>query len=152
MTIGMSPEEALKMQNLWNTNAILTAVGARIELTDPDVLRIFIDEIKPHHRGGLGSDAINGGVISGLFDMAIGLVGIVNSNKHRTGTVQLNIHFLKPLRGNRLILEARRIKAGKSLVFARAEAFNEQHELCATCEGMCSVDFSHPIVENFMAI
>lgn len=152
MTIAMSPAEALEMQNLWNSNPMLTTVGARIELTDPSVIRIYIDAIHPYHRGGLGSDAVNGGVLSGLFDMGIGLVGIVNSHKHRTGTVQLNIHFLKPLRGKSLKIEARLVKAGKALVFARAEAYNDQQEICATCEGISSVDFSRPPVENFMAI
>ncbi len=152
ITNPLSLEESDEMTRLWNANPVLRSMGVKIDLSSPEYIRARIDPLNPQHRGGLGSDAVNGAVISGLFDLMIGLVGIVNSKKHRTGTVQLNIQFVRPLRGNTLRAESRLVKAGQSRVFARSEIFDEQGRICASCEGIASVDFDKPIVENYMAV
>lgn len=151
-TNPLPPEERAEMARLWNANPVLQLMGVEVDLSDDEVLRAKIDPLKPQHRGGLGTEAVNGAVISGLFDLMIGLVGIVNSQKHRTGTVQLNIHFVRPLKGSRLLAEARLIKSGKSLIFARSEIYDEVGRICAACDGIASVDFDKPVVENFMAV
>ncbi|PIQ28888.1 hypothetical protein COW36_09435 [bacterium (Candidatus Blackallbacteria) CG17_big_fil_post_rev_8_21_14_2_50_48_46] len=151
-TNPLSPEERLEMARLWNANPVLQVMGVEVDLSADDVLRAKIDPLKPQHRGGLGTQAVNGAVISGLFDLMIGLVGIVNSQKHRTGTVQLNIHFVRPLKGDILLAEARLVKAGQSLVFARSEIYDSEGRVCAACDGIASVDFDKPTVENFMAV
>ena len=152
LTNPLLAEEAAEMTRLWNANPVLRTMGVQIDLSSSDCIRASIDPLSAQHRGGLGSDAVNGAVISGLFDLMIGLVGIVNSQKHRTGTVQLNIQFVRPLRGSKLLAESRLVKAGQSLVFARSEIFDEQGRICASCEGIASVDFDKPIVENYMAV
>lgn len=151
-TNPLSAEECAEMARLWNASPVLQLMGVKIDLSQREVIRAHIDPLLPQHRGGLGSDAVNGAVISGLFDLMIGLVGIVNSQKHRTGTVQLNIQFVRPLRGPILQAESRLIKAGKSLIFARSEILDEQGRICASCEGIASVDFDKPPVENYMAV
>lgn len=152
LTNPLSASECEEMARLWNANPVLQMMGVQIDLSAPEAIRAKIDPLLPQHRGGLGSDAVNGAVISGLFDLMIGLVGIVNSQKHRTGTVQLNIQFVRPLRGQVLQAEARLIKAGQSLVFARSEIYDDQGRICASCEGIASVDFDKPPVENYMAV
>lgn len=152
ITIDMTSEESKNMQEVWSNNPALKYMGVRIDLSDKYIIRSIIDKVSPFQRGGMGTSAINGAVQSSLFDLAIGLVGIVNSNKHRTGTVQLNINFLKPIFGETLIVESRLIKKGRSLIFARAEIVNDKGELCATCDGICSVDTTKPQVENFMSV
>jgi uncharacterized protein (TIGR00369 family) len=151
-TINISDEDAKNMSETWNKNSLLKAMGVKVDLSDEKMVKARIDSIQPFHRGGMGTQSVNGAVLSSLFDLVIGLVGIVNSNHHRTGTVQLNINFLKPLHGDFLTIEGTLIKSGRALVFARAEAYNDKHEVCATCDGICSVDTSKPIVENYMAI
>lgn len=151
-TINITPENAKEMAETWNKNFLLKSMGVKIDLSDDKFVKAKIDKIQPFHRGGMGTQSVNGAVISSLFDLVIGLVGIVNSNGYRTGTVQLNINFLKPLFADSLTIEAFLIKSGKSLVFARAEALNDKGEVCATCDGICSIDTSKPIVENYMAI
>ncbi|MFN8577291.1 MAG: PaaI family thioesterase [Candidatus Sericytochromatia bacterium] len=151
-TINITPENAKEMAETWNKNFLLKAMGVKIDLSDDKLVKARIDHVQDFHRGGMGTKSVNGAVLSSLFDLVIGLVGIVNSNGHRTGTVQLNINFLKPLFADTLNIEATLIKSGKSLVFARAEAFNDKGEVCATCDGICSIDTSKPIVENYMAI
>ncbi len=152
VTNPLSPEECAEMTRLWNANPVLQMMGVEIDLSSPEAVRAVIEPLKPQHRGGMGTDAVNGAVISGLFDLLIGLVGIVNSQKHRTGTVQLNIHFIRPLRGSRLVGEARLLKSGQSLVFARGEIFDQNGQLCAACDGIASVDYEKPTVENYLAV
>lgn len=151
-TINMTPEDITNMEKIWNDNFVLKNMGVRLDLSDEYCAKAIIDTVQPFHRGGIGTSAVNGAVLSSLFDLVIGIVGIVNSNKYRTGTVQLNINFLKPLFGDSLVVEGTLVKSGKSLVFARAEAYNDKHELCAICDGMCSVDTTKHIVENYMSI
>lgn len=152
ITIDMTHEDTKSMESTWNENPALKYMGVRIDLSDKYSVKAIIDNIQPFQRGGMGTSAINGAVQSSLFDLVIGIVGLVNSNKYRTGTVQLNINFLKPVHGNKLVVEGKLIKKGRSLVFARAEVYNDKNELCSTCDGICSVDTSKPIVENFMSV
>ncbi len=151
-TIPLGQDEKEKMEQIWNSNFILKNMGVKIDLSDDYLIKAVLDPVLPMHRGGLGTAAVNGVVLSALFDLTIGLVGIVNSRNHRTGTVQLNINFLRPVWGNSLTVEGRLVKQGKSLVFARGEIFDEKKELCATCDGICSIDFNKPEVEGFVAI
>lgn len=151
-TINITPQEADEMAKTWNKNFLLKAMGVKVDLSDEKIVKASIDQLQDFHRGGMGTKSVNGAVLSSLFDLAIGLVGIVNSNHHRTGTVQLNINFLKPLNGESLTIESSLIKKGKALVFARAEALNDKGEVCATCDGICSIDTGKPTVENYMVI
>jgi uncharacterized protein (TIGR00369 family) len=151
-TNPLSQEAREKIQKSWNSNIILTSMGIQVDFSDDNVIRAFIDPVQPHHRGGLGTAAVNGAVLSALFDLIIGLVGMVNSNNHRTGTVQLNMNFLRAVNGDKLSVEGRLVKLGKSLVFARGEIFDENNRLCSTCDGICSIDTGKPPVESFMSI
>ena len=44
---------------------------------------------------------MNGAVIAGVFDLTIGLVGHSCAIGRRAGTAQLNIHFVRPVLGDR---------------------------------------------------
>lgn len=151
-TVNISSEDAEKMSETWNKNFLLKSMGVKVDLSNENIVKASIDKLQDFHRGGMGTKSVNGAVLSSLFDLVIGLVGIVNSDYYRTGTVQLNINFLKPLNGDSLTIEGTLIKTGKALVFARAEALNEKGEICATCDGICSVDRTKPTVENYMVI
>lgn len=151
-TIPLDENERKNVEDIWNNNSILKSMGVKIDLSDENVIIAIIDPILPNHRGGLGTQAVNGAVQASLFDLVIGLVGIVNSNKYRTATVQLNMNFLKPVNGDKVIVKGKLIKDGKSLIFARAEIYDAKNNLCATCDGICSIDLNKPIVENFMSL
>ena len=148
---ALSESERQEMEAVWNANPVLAKMGLQVDLSDPDCIRAHLQP-GPQHRGGLGTDAVNGAVLSGICDLMVGLAGICHSQKHRTGTVQLNIHFLRPLRGDQLLAEARVTKVGRALVFSRVEIMDAEGEVCASCEGIASVDRSKAPVENYMAI
>lgn len=57
----------------------------------------MIGKIEEIHRGGISGDAVNGGIISMLVDLAIGLLGLKYFEEGLTATHHLSIHFVKPL-------------------------------------------------------
>ena len=148
----LSAEERQQMESIWNQYPALQSMNVKVDLSDPSCARASIDPVLPHHRGGLGTDAVNGAILSSLCDLMVGLVGILNSQKYRTGTVQLNIHFLKPLKGTQVFAEGRATKVGRALVFSHVEIKNHQGNVCVSCEGIASIDTSKPPVENYMVI
>ncbi|GIW22715.1 MAG: hypothetical protein KatS3mg068_1722 [Candidatus Sericytochromatia bacterium] len=152
ITNPLNEEQRKKIQEEWNSHYILQYMGVKVNFSNPEYIEVYIDPIQQFHRGGMGTDAVNGAIISALFDLAIGLVGVVNADFHRTGTVQLNMNFLKPLRGNKLSIISKLVKKGKSLVFAYAEAIDENNQVCATCNGISSIDYSKNKVEHFISI
>ena len=123
----------------WNDSAPMRQLGARLDFTRVDRVRAVIDPVMPYHRGGMGTDAINGAVLAGLFDLAIGTVGWLTRPDTRSATVSLAMSFLKPTRGDRIAVEGRLLRGGMNLIFAAAEIFDAAGEVTARCDGTCAV-------------
>jgi uncharacterized protein (TIGR00369 family) len=123
----------------WNDSPPMRQLGARLEFDRVDRVRAVIDPVMPYHRGGMGTDAVNGPVLAGLFDLVIGTVGWLSRPDSRSATVSLAMTFLRPTRGDRIVVEARLLRAGTNLTFAAAEIFDEQGEVTARCDGTVAV-------------
>jgi uncharacterized protein (TIGR00369 family) len=87
----------------------------------------------------MGTDAVNGVVLAGLFDLAIGTVGWLTRPDARSATVSLSMTFLRPTRGDRVVVEARLLRAGTNLTFAAAEIFDGNSQVTARCDGTVAV-------------
>jgi uncharacterized protein (TIGR00369 family) len=124
---------------VWNEGPPMKHFGARLEFTRIDRVRAVIDPVQPFHRGGMATEAVNGVVLAGLFDLIIGTVGWLTRPDARTATVTLAMSFFKPTRGDRVVAEGRLIRAGLNLIFAAAEISNGSGEVSARCEGTCAV-------------
>ena len=132
--------EALRaLADSWNSGPPMRHLGARLEFDRIDRVRAVLDPVQPYHRGGIGTDAVNGVVLAGLFDLAIGTVGWLTRPDTRSATVSLGMTFLRPTRGNRIVVEARLLRAGTNLTFASAEIFNEAGQVTARCDGTVAV-------------
>ena len=118
-------------------------MGARVALLDDDVVSAVIDPVLPHHRGGLGTEAVNGAIIAGLFDLVIGLAGYQHTRERRAGVAQLDVHYLRPVHGDRVEVTGRPVRVGRNLVFAAAELRDERGRVCATCDGIVAVSGGH---------
>lgn len=136
VTIPFGPEERARMAEQWNAHPGMRHTGARADFSDPDQVQVVIEHLEPYHRGGMGTTAINGAVLAGLFDVAIGIVGQFHTAGRRAGSVQLSIQFIRPLNGNSVRVRARLVRAGTSLIFGTAEAFDERDVVCARAEGI----------------
>ena len=60
---------------MWNGSPAMKHFGARLDFERVHRVRALIDPVRDIHRGGLGTDAVNGVVLAGLFDLVIGTVG-----------------------------------------------------------------------------
>ena len=87
-------------------------------------------------RGGLGTDAVNGGVLAAIFDLVIGCTPALVDPSRRSATVHLSMSFMRAVRGNKVVARAKIDRAGELLLFASAQIFDEKDVLCATCNGM----------------
>jgi uncharacterized protein (TIGR00369 family) len=119
----------------WNASPVMKRMGARLDFERVDRVRAVIDPIQTFHRGGIGSAAVNGAVLAGLFDLAIGTVGWLCRPDTRSATVSLAMTFLRPTRGDRISVEARLLRAGTNLMFAAAEIRDEGGDVTARCDG-----------------
>ena len=137
-------ESLRALGDLWNASPSMQHFGARLEFTRVDRVRAVIDPVLPVHRGGLGTDAVNGVVLAGLFDLAIGTVGWLTRPETRSATVTLAMSFFRPTRGDRVVAEARLIRSGMNLVFVAAEILDSEDRVTARCEGTCAIALGKP--------
>ena len=135
----LSDTQRAQISDRWNTHHAVRYLGASVDLTDPDVVRLTVDPIESHHRGGLGTDAVNGVVMAGVFDLTIGLVAHLAALQRRVGTVQLNIQYIRPVHGDRFEVEGRLVRCGRKLSFGTADLLNQDKTLCARCDGMAAI-------------
>lgn len=132
-------ESLRTLGEMWNGSPPMRHFGARLEFDRVDRVRAVIDPVTNVHRGGLGTDAVNGVVLAGLFDLVIGTVGWLARPDTRSATVNLAMTFFRSTRGDRVVAEARLVRAGLNLVFASAEIFDAGGRVTARCDGTCAI-------------
>lgn len=134
----LSDIDRRRLEAEWNRHPGLQRLGVRLDLSTAGVVRAVVDPVQPEHRGGLGTDAVNGIIMSGVFDLAVGLTGYLETLTigRRAGVAQLNIQFLRPVIGDRFEVAARPVRAGRNLVFTAAELTDADGVLCARCDAI----------------
>ncbi len=85
------------------------------------------DDLKQNH--GIA----HGGSIAALIDssMAIAIMPMLAENEHTT-TVDLTIHYLRPLTGGTARSSARVVRAGRKVITVSAELVDDNGKLAAT--------------------
>jgi acyl-coenzyme A thioesterase PaaI-like protein len=121
----------------FNAMPAMGVMGATLDLADPAVVRVHLSEVRPHHQGGMGSSAVNGAVIAGLFDAALGVAGVIQFAPRRAGTVELSVKFMRPTRGRSVDAYAIALKRAEGLAFMEGELWSEG-KLCAVATGIVS--------------
>jgi uncharacterized protein (TIGR00369 family) len=135
----LTEAQRAEMTAQWNEHPGMKHMGATLDLSIPGIVRATIDPLRPFHRGGLRTDAVNGAVIAGMFDLVIGLAGYLHTRNRRAGVAQLSIQFLRPVEGDRLQVTGWPTRVGLTLVFAAAELRDQHGRVCAVCTGMVAV-------------
>ena len=105
-------------------------LGIEVESVEPGhaVLSMEIrDDLK--RNGGIA----HGGAIAALIDsaMAIAIMPTLAENEQTT-TVDLTIHYLRPLSSGSARASARIVRAGRRVITVSAELFDSQQKLAAT--------------------
>ena len=131
-----TPQQLARYAELFNASQTMKHFGVKIHFPDADTVIARLDPIRPEQRGGLGSDAVNGGVLAAMFDLCIGCAPATIDPTRRSATVQLSMNFMKGVRGDVLIAKGRVDRAGNVLVFCSAEIRDGEGNLCATGTGL----------------
>jgi acyl-coenzyme A thioesterase PaaI-like protein len=121
----------------FNALPAMSAMDARLDLSDPAIVLVHLSEVRPQHQGGMGSAAVNGAVIAGLFDAALGVAGVVQFPGRRAGTVELSVKFMRPTRGRSVDAYAITLKRAEGLAFMEGELWSAGR-LCAVATGIVS--------------
>src|SRR5260221_14568425 len=105
------------MESFFNSSMQLRHSGIRIDLTDITKPLVIIDNVEEYHKGGIGTEAVNGAVIAMLADLAIGLLGLTHFAEGMTGTSNLSINYLKPLHAKKVIVSAEETEVINKRIF-----------------------------------
>jgi acyl-coenzyme A thioesterase PaaI-like protein len=136
---ALSDAVRAELAKRWNVHPGIARIGARLDIVSANELRATVDPIEPHHRGGMGTPAVNGPTIAAIFDLVTGLTGYLQAPGKRAAVAQLNIRFLRPVLGNRFQVIGRPERTGHSLVFVGCELVDEANVVCAQCDGLVSI-------------
>ena len=130
------------MENRWkeiesflNDSVQLKHASATVDLSDPKKPVVMVAHVTDIHRGGIGGEAVNGGVIAMLIDLAIGLLGLSFFNEGMTATSHLSIHYVKPLMAHQVRIQSEVTEVIGNRIFGKASVSNEKNEVCAYASG-----------------
>ena len=112
--------------------------GLVVDLSDALLVRVTLSAIEGHHRGGLRSLAVNGAVLAGLFDCALGLAGTLQFDIRRAGTCELSMKFMRAVLDAPLEAFGACVKRTDNLAFAESALFSNGR-LCAIASGIVAV-------------
>jgi acyl-coenzyme A thioesterase PaaI-like protein len=120
-----------------NNSQLLKSLNAVLSFPDPaDRILVRVDPILPFQRGGLGTAAVNGGMLAAMFDFVIGTTPALIDPTRRTATMQLSITFERPVMGDWFTAEGWVDRAGESTVFSSGEIKDERGTVCSRCTGL----------------
>ena len=140
-----------RFKERWNESPFMQAQGLTAEEIAPGEVALYLRSPTPAQRGAGGPpDAINGGVISYMFDGALGYA-IVSAQlpvleaaslplaDYSQVTMNLDITYLAPAQGEQFKAVGRVLRAGRGTAFAEGELLNERGEVCASAKGIWRV-------------
>lgn len=123
----------------FNQSQSMRYLGVRVAFPEGRKVVVTLPEVRSEHLGGLGTTAVNGGIISALFDLVIGCTPALLDPTRRCATLQLSINFLRPLTGPSARAEAEIDSAGKNTLFASARILDAEGTLCARAQGVVRI-------------
>lgn len=119
-----TPEDWAEAEARFNNLEFVRRLGVTVSLANPDEPHCEILDIEPFHLGGIGQDFVNGVIISGVLDLALGLTGLRYSHLGYFATRNLQIDLTLPVEKDGFYIKSRvTSKIGKQ-VFAEATVFN----------------------------
>src|SRR5215471_17041461 len=134
-----TPQLLARYAEAFNNSRTLKYFGVQVEFPEADRVVARMDTIRPEHRGGLGTSAVNGGVLAAVFDLVIGCAPALIDPTRRTATMQLSMSFERPVFGNSLRAEATINAYGRSILFATAFILDDAGRECARCQGVVRI-------------
>lgn len=140
----LTAESRTRWQHWANDLPFVKSTGVRCDLSDPCELAIVVDTVTERFAGGQGGDLINGSIIAGLFDCAVGVCGMIHFKGKTSGTVSLDIHYIAGLSLQPFRVVAGVIRKSSSIAYCDAAIADSRGHLCATARALVSVTHTTP--------
>lgn len=132
-------EQRTALQRHFNELPASHQFGFKIDLSDSHIVRVVLAELQPYHRGGLGTPAVNGAVIAGMFDVGFGIAGTQQFPDRPTGTIDLSMKLMRPTLGPQVTLCAWAVVKRTNVVYVEAELHDSTNGLSAIGTGVVAV-------------
>jgi uncharacterized protein (TIGR00369 family) len=119
-----------RINNIIASAPFLHLIGIRPEKVERGSVKIYIENCEPlTQQAGI----VHGGAISSLLDTSAALSVMSLLEKEETATtIDLTVHFLRPIARGKITAIANIIRAGRKVITVSAEVFDEEERLCAT--------------------
>jgi len=131
-----------------NTIPFNRIVGLSLQSIEADHIMMSFD-MTPELIGNYVHGILHGGVISTVLDMAGGTAAMLSALQKypdksfeelfaklgKASTINLNINYLRPGKGEHFLAKASVIQSGNKITFSRMELFNPSYELIASATG-----------------
>ena len=83
---------------------------------------------------------VQGGILTAMMDDAMGPLTVAYlKGRAFPSTIDLHMHFMRPVRFGAITVKARVRQAGKAVAFQEAELFDSRGKLCATCSASAAL-------------
>lgn len=129
-TPDLTDEQRRRVEEMRDAVPFLKHLGVQVESVGPGTATLLLpirDEIM--RNDGI----VHGGAVASVIDsaFAFAIVPLLADNE-RTVTIDLTIHYLRPLSGGVSKTVARVVRAGRRVITVSAELFDENGKLAAT--------------------
>jgi uncharacterized protein (TIGR00369 family) len=127
--------DAHDLERRFNDSPQLRHQGIRVDLSNVARPVVLIDEVLPFHTGALGTEAVHGGMLAMLADLALGLLGLQYFGEGMTATREVHVDLLQPLSGRRVRVESWVVAEAGRRVYGHAHIMDETDRVCAVVTG-----------------
>jgi uncharacterized protein (TIGR00369 family) len=121
----------------WNNKPYMRWVGARVTLAEGGSSRVEL-RVESHHRGGMGSKAVNGAILAYLHDVAQGVAvrSLLGDDVRALATLNLNVSFVDAMATDDMIIGiGRAISVRSAVAFAESEFLGASGQVCCRAAG-----------------
>jgi uncharacterized protein (TIGR00369 family) len=135
----------------WNDSSFMKAQCLEVEELGTGNVVVRLPQALPSQRGGGGTEhVLNGGVVSYMFDGALGWSIIssllampeavdIDPFELRQFTINLDITYLEASIGDRFEAHGKVVRVSRSTAFAEGRFLDANGKLCATAKGIWRV-------------
>lgn len=121
----------------WNDKPYMRWVGARVTVAEGGRSRVEL-KVEAHHRGAMGTEAVNGAILAYLHDVAQGVAvrSLLGADVRAMATLNLNISYVDAMAAEGLIVGVgRAISVRSAVAFAESEFLGASGQVCCRAAG-----------------
>lgn len=129
----------------WNDKPYMRWAGARVVLAEGGRSRIEMP-VEPHHRGAMGTEAVNGAILAYLHDVVQGAAvrSMLGDDVRAIATLNLNISYIDAMAAETLVVGVgRAISIRSAVAFAESEFLGADGKVCCRAAGTFRILRAH---------